>query len=123
MHLGQVAEAYKQTPENFVREAPPQSNHGSSRQFPLWKAWCRPQRRRYTVAKEEHLYIVREDGCVGMLTVEDGSYSTHHVGTLPSLVEDAFNHDGRHLDAPDGIVCCGSLSDGGIFEVCCRAQY
>lgn len=116
-HLGQARQVFATPAADFVREPSIESSAGSSRGSPLWKAWCRPHRRVSDIPNpEEHLYIAREDGCVCLLTVQPGSYSTHHGGQLRCFVNDAFNHDGRGLDAPDGLICGGSLSDGGIYE-------
>ena len=117
-HRGRLTVAYRKPADKFAPNLPAQSHPSITRSYPLWTSWCRPHRHNVDQpGGDEHLYLIREDGCLCYFWVENGAYQTHYAGALPFIVQTAFNHDGRDSTAPDGIVCCGSLSDGGTFEV------
>ena len=87
-----------------------------------WKGWCRPYRNQIRERYEDTFYLIRDDGVLAYFTVQvdEGKYNSCeciYVNTIYGNASQAFNHDGRALTRPDGVILAGLHSDGGVFEV------
>lgn len=121
-HLGHPVATYNAALNKLNAAAKDFKNYSGR---PLWKAWARPARRDPSLIAlppggkvEESLYLAREDGVLSYLGLTKEGGATHNLGPLNGNVEIAFNHDGRSLGAPDGLIFGGSVSDGGFYQVC-----
>lgn len=104
----------------------PAQNPGSTSRDPLWRGWARAYRWYKT---SESLYLGREDGTVVhclIMTDKDGSVNTQmeSAAQFPLTSDKAFNEatEITNIGANrggdlDGLVACGSGSDGGIWQV------
>ena len=84
-----------------------------------WAQWARPFRMKAN--KQEHLYLVRDDGALAHINIgiEDPSPSSVYLGTLGVNVDLAF----ATLDDPhkDILVVSGDCGPGGVWEVDARS--
>ncbi|KAK8188013.1 mono-functional DNA-alkylating methyl methanesulfonate N-term-domain-containing protein [Phyllosticta capitalensis] len=91
---------------------------GNSRRFPLWTSWARTDRNfgRY----EENFYLIREDGVVTYLAVNNQSGAlASWAGNINCSVSTAFASldVGPALDSPDVLIAAGDSSQGEVVKI------
>lgn len=121
LYTGHARRAFHTTLEELNSRSPLYEDYIEE---PLWKAWARPARRHPQPETsgngedvKETLYLAREDGVLLYLDLDSVTGIGYPVGHLGGNVESAFNHDGKSLGEPDGLIFGGGVSDGGVFQV------
>lgn len=100
--------------------------------FPLWASWYRAPRWNQSVQDKDHIYLVREDGVIRFLEIdEDGVSGNMNVGNLDCNAGNAFACLEHHMDVADIhpkkmgdlLIAGGETCEGGLYLVSCFFRY
>ena len=105
-------------------DPPSELHHGIY--YPLWASWYRAPRWNQSVHDKDHIYLVREDGVIRFLEIdEDGVSGNMNVGNLDCNVGNAFACLEHHMDSADIhpkkmgdlLIAGGETCEGGLYLV------
>ena len=133
---GELQNKHLSTPEDLDETCAREP--GSSRRFPLWTAWARPQRRDNYASENDIFYLCREDGTVQFLEFKLSDFnpqcSFHRTGELLVNVDTAFAaldlgwdrfqprkaNDDNQKESDDILIAAGDMSDGKVVRMAAR---
>lgn len=105
-------------------DPPSELHHGLY--YPLWASWYRAPRWNQSIQEKDHIYLVREDGVIRFLEIdEDGVSGNMNVGNLDCNVGNAFACLEHHMDSADIhpkkmgdlLIAGGETCEGGLYLV------
>ncbi|SMR62728.1 unnamed protein product [Zymoseptoria tritici ST99CH_3D1] len=105
--------------DQIVEDIDESSNYpGISGQAPLWVSWAKPPRTRSATRIKDHVYLVREDGLLVLLTIGGPAASTvvSQAGNFACHVGSAFASLGDEGD-PDILAVAGETSSGLLVSM------
>ncbi|KAL1585426.1 hypothetical protein WHR41_05655 [Cladosporium halotolerans] len=90
---------------------------GLSPRKPTWTGWCRPRRNRSADQSRDTVYLIREDGFVGLVnTTTFDTLQTGSAGNVSCHVGTAFASLGDPSD-PDILAVMGDASNGKVVHI------